>query len=186
MRKIENYENVQASSGKFARPTAGGYICKIMDVTDVDHNPNTGKGQYLKIEYDIADGEFKGYYKEQFDKWGGDWKANFVRSYKEENLGMLKHFTNCIEQSNAGYDWDWNEKGLIGKYIGLVLGEEEYENSSGEIKTKLSVNQIKTVEEIKNGDFKVPAPKKLAPKTPVPNVGGFVPVSNAQNDDLPF
>ena len=86
MKKIENYENVQANSGEFARPTAGGYICKIIDVTDVDHNPNTGKGQYLKIQYDIASGDFAEYFKKQFDKWGGDWKANFVRSYKEENL----------------------------------------------------------------------------------------------------
>ena len=183
MRRIENYETVQASTGEFARPSAGGYICKIMDVTDVDHNPNTGKGQYLRIEYDIASGDFAGYFKKQFDKWGGDWKANFVRSYKEENLGMLKHFTNCIEQSNAGYEWDWNEKGLIGKVVGLVLGEEEYENKSGEIKTKLIVSQIKTVEEIKNGDFKVPAPKKLTTQS---STNDFVPLAPATDDDLPF
>ena len=185
MRKIENYENVQASSGEFARPTAGGYICKIIDVEDVPMNAE-GKGDYLRIEYDIASGDFAGYYKDLFDKFGGTWNASFIRSYKEKALGMFKHFTNCVEQSNTGYDWDWNEKGLIGKYIGLVLGEEEYENSLEEIKTKLSVNQIKTVEEIKNGDFKIPAPKKLAPKTPAPNVGGFTPISSVQNDGLPF
>ena len=185
MKPINNYENVQASTGEFARPSAGGYICKIVDVEDVPMNEQ-GKGDYLRIEYDIADCEFKGYYKEQFDRWGGNWNASFIRSYKEKALGMLKHFTNCIEQSNAGYEWDWNEKGLIGKVVGLVLGEEEYQNNAGEIKTKLVVSQIKTVEEIKNGDFKIPAPKKMAPKTPVPNVGGFIPIAEAQDDDLPF
>ena len=184
MKRIENYENVQASSGEFARPAAGGYICKIMDVTDVDHNPNTGKGQYLRIEYDIASGDFAAYFKKQFEKWGGDWKANFVRSYKEENLGMLKHFTNCIEQSNAGYAWDWNEKGLIGKVVGLVLGEEEYKNNAGEIKTKLVVNQVKTVEDIKNGNFKIPAPKKLAVETQTNDFAGFTPIDD--DSDLPF
>ena len=158
MKRIENYETVQASSGEFARPTAGGYICKIIDVEDVPLDQNTNKGDYLRIEYDIADGEFKGYYKVQFDKWGGNWNASFIRSYKEKALGMLKHFTNCIEESNKGYEWDWNEKGLIGKVVGLVLGEEEYKNSNNEIKTKLVVSQIKTVEEIKNGDFKVHYP----------------------------
>ena len=183
MKKIENYENVQASSGEFARPTAGGYVCKIMDVEDVPMNAQ-GKGDYLRIEYDIADGEFKGYYKEQFDRWGGNWNASFIRSYKENALGMLKHFTNCIEQSNAGYEWDWNEKGLIGKVVGLVLGEEEYKNSNNEIKTKLVVSQIKTIEEIKNGDFKTPAPKKLAAET---NINGFSPIPPIDNDDtLPF
>ena len=184
MKPINNYENVQASTGEFARPSAGGYICKIIDVTDVDHNPNTGNGQYLKIEYDIADGDFKGYFKEQFDKWGGDWKANFVRSYKEKNLGMLKHFTNCIEQSNAGYEWDWNEKGLIGKIVGLVLGEEEYQNNAGEIKTKLVVKNIATVEDIKNGNFKVPAPKKLAVTGRTNEFTEFAPIEN--DDTLPF
>ena len=43
MKRIENYETVQASSGEFARPTAGGYICKIVDVEDVPLNEQ-GKG----------------------------------------------------------------------------------------------------------------------------------------------
>lgn len=183
MKPIENYENVQASSGEFARPTAGGYICKIVDVEDIPLDPNTNKGDYLRIEYDIADGDFKDYYKEQFDRWGGTWIASLIRSYKEKAQGMFKHFTNCIEASNAGYEWDWNEKGLIGKFVGLVLGEEEYENKSGEIKTKLIVSQVKTVEEIKNGDFKVPAPKKLTTQS---STNDFVPLAPAVDSDLPF
>lgn len=179
MKRIENYDNVQASSGEFARPTAGGYVCKIIDVEDVPMNEQ-GKGDYLIIKYDISFGDFKDYYKEQFDKWGGNWNASFIRSYKEKALGMFKHFTNCIEKSNAGYVWDWNEKGLIGKFVGLVFGEEEYKNSSGDIKTKLVVNQIKTVEEIQKGDFKIPTLKKLQFEeyaTPVPPL---------TDDDLPF
>ena len=183
MRKIENYENVQASSGEFARPTAGGYICKIIDVEDVPINEQD-KGDYLRIEYDIADGEFKGYYKEHFDKFGGNWFASFIRSYKEKALGMFKHFTNCVEKSNTGYEWDWNEKGLIGKVVGLVLGEEEYRNSSGEIKTKLAVKNIATVEDIKNGNFKVPVPKKLSVKTSTNDFAGFTPIED--DSDLPF
>ena len=184
MKVIENYENVQASTGEFARPTAGGYICKIIDVEDVPMNEQ-GKGDYLRIEYDIADGELKGYYKEQNDRWGGNWNASFIRSYKEKAQGMFKHFTNCIEQSNAGYEWDWNEKGLIGKFVGLVLGEEEYKNSSGEIKTKLTVNQVKTVEDIKNGNFKIPAPKKLVVENSSNNFTAFTPVEDLSSD-LPF
>lgn len=182
MKRIENYETVQASTGEFSKPTAGGYICKIINVVDVPLNEQC-KGDYLRIEYDIADGEFKGYYKEQFDRWGGNWNASFIRSYKEKALGMFKHFTNCVEVSNAGFLWDWNEKGLIGKVVGLVLGEEEYQNSAGEIKTKLVVKQVKTVEEIKNGDFKVPAPKKLTAEKSSDDFTDFVPVDDSE---LPF
>jgi hypothetical protein len=179
MKKIENYENVQASSGSFARPTAGGYICKIVNVEDVPMN-DKGKGDYLRIEYDIADGDFKGYYKEQFDRWGGVWNASFIRSYKEKALGMMKHFTNCIERSNTGYKWEWEEKTLIGTLVGLVLGEEEYLNSSGDVRVKLVVNQVKTIDEIENGDFKVPKIKKLQPENTAPT---FEPVAD---EECPF
>ena len=184
MKKIENYENVQASSGEFARPTAGGYICKIINVEDVPMNEQ-GKGDYLRIEYDIADGEFKDYYKEQKDRWGGNWNASFIRSYKEKAQGMFKHFINCVEQSNNGFVWDWNEKGLVGKFVGLVLGEEEYENKKGEIKTKLVVKDIKTPFEIKEGNFKIPPIKKLE-RTEAQTDNGFSPIDNVDTSDLPF
>lgn len=184
MKKIENYENVQASSGEFARPTAGGYICKIINVEDVPMNEQ-GKGDYLRIEYDIADGEFKDYYKEQNDRWGGNWNASFIRSYKEKAQGMFKHFINCVEQSNNGFVWDWNEKGLVGKFVGLVLGEEEYENKKGEIKTKLVVKDVKTPFEIKEGNFKIPPIKKLE-RTQAQTDNGFSPIDNVDTSDLPF
>lgn len=185
MKRIENYENVQASSGEFARPTAGGYICKIIDVEDVPLNKNTGKGDYLHIEYDIADGDFEGYYKEQNDRWGGNWNASFIRSYKEKAQGMFKHFINCVEQSNNGFVWDWNEKSLVGKFVGLVLGEEEYENKKGEIKTKLVVKGVKTPFEIKEGNFKIPPIKKLE-RTQAQTDNGFSPIDNVDTSDLPF
>ena len=67
----------------------------------------------------------------------------------------------------------------------MVLGEEEYENSNHEIKTKLVVSQVKTVEEIKNGDFKVPAPKKLAVESSNVSTNDFMPINDIV-DDLPF
>jgi hypothetical protein len=182
MKRIENYETVQASSGEFARPTAGGYICKIIDVEDVPMNEQ-GKGDYLRIEYDIADGEFKGYYKEQFDRWGGNWNASFIRSYKEKALGMFKHFIKCIEESNPKFSWDWNETELINQYVGLVLGEEEYQNSVGEIKTKLTVREIKSVEDIRKGNFKIPTIKKLQSSQVQSVAPNFQPVDD---EEIPF
>jgi hypothetical protein len=183
MKPIENYEAVQASSGEFARPTAGGYICMITNVEDVPYDVATDKGNYLKIEYDIATGDFKGYYSDAFQKFGGSWWAKFVRSYKESAVGMFKHFTNCVEASNGGYKWDWNEQGLRGKLIGLVFGEEEYVGNDGAIKTRLVVTHIKTVEEIKNGDFKIPEIKRL-PASVVDAVSSSAPVGI--DDDVPF
>lgn len=169
MRAINNFENVQASTGEFNKPTAGGYIVEILSVKDVPMNEQTGKGNYLKIDYDICRGEFAGYYAEQNKKFGGDWFANFIRSYKEAAAGMFKHFINCIEESNVGYHWNWDEKSLVNKYVGVVLGEEEYPKKDGSVGVKLVVKDIKTVHQIAKGDFKIPAIKKLpASTTPSP------------------
>jgi hypothetical protein len=98
---------------------------------------------------------------------------------------MFKHFTNCIEESNAGYMWAWDEKSLQGKYIGLVIGYEEYINGSGETKERLYVKDVKTVEQIKQGDFKVPELKKLANSPASAPTTNFVPVID-DSDELPF
>lgn len=184
MKRIENFENVQASSGEFVRPSAGGYVAMITNVEDVPLNPNTNKGDYLKIEYDFAEGEFFAYFSD-LNKKLGYWHMNgsFLKSYKETALGMFKHFTNCIEKSNDGYVWNFEEKTLIGKQIGLVLGEEEYIANDGSVKTRLYVADVKTVEQIRNGDFRIPALKKIKQEEQ-----GFVDISNNGTTDeaLPF
>ena len=185
MRAINNFENVQATTGEFNKPTAGGYCVEILVAKDVPMNAQTGKGDYLKIDYDICHGEFAGYYTKQNERFGGDWRANFIRSYKESALGMFKHFTNCVEESNAGYKWDWNEKGLEHKYLGVVLGEEEYRKNNGEIGVKLVVKDVKTTDQILKGEFKVPAIKKLAETATAPtSAPNFVEIGSM--DDLPF
>ena len=181
MKPINNFENVQATTGEFNKPTANGYIIEILSAKDVPMNEQTGKGDYLKIEYDIAEGEFAGYYSKQHERFGGEWFASFIRSYKETAAGMFKHFVNCIENSNVGYKWLWDEKTLKGKYIGVVLGEEEYRKSNGDIGVKLVVKDIKTTDQIINGDFRVPAIKKLNDTASVAN---FIELSN--DDPLPF
>lgn len=183
MKPINNYANIQASTGEYSKPTAGGYIIRILDVTDVPLDPNTGKGDYLKIDYDICEGEFANYYKEANKRFGGEWYANFIRSYKEKALGMFKHFTNCIEESNAGFEWNWNESELIGKKIGVTMQEEEYKKSDGSIGVRLRVKDIKTVKQIATGDFKVPE-RKCVERPATASNNGFVEVD--LDDDLPF
>jgi hypothetical protein len=186
MKAINNFENVQASTGEYNRPIPNGYCIEILSVKDVPLDDKTGKGNYLEIEYDICHGEFAGYYTKQNERFGGKWFANFIRSYKDTALGMFKHFINCVEASNPSYKWDWNEKGLENKYLGVVLGEEEYKKSNGDIGVKLVVKDIKTVEQIAKGDFKIPPIKKLeVPQTPYSNPEAFQ-FEPIKDDDLPF
>lgn len=155
MQKIKDWENVKPS-GDFDRLPAGGYVCIIMHVDD---EPNK---HYLKIQYDIAEGDYKDYWKTTSERagwWGGD----LYRSYKDTAIGMFKAFTNAVEESNAGFTWDWNEKALEGKMVGLVLGEEEYTRNDGATGTRLKVRTVKSVQAIRDGKYKLPALKRLSP-----------------------
>lgn len=182
MKAINNYEEVQASSGEFERLPSGGYICKITLADDFPLDESTGKGDYLKVEFDIASGDFKDYYIEQYKRYPNFWGGTMYRSYKEKALPMFKHFTNCVEESNAGFTWAWDEKSLVGKFIGLVIGEEEYEKNDGSVGVRMYVKDVKTVEQIKANDFKVPELKKLK----VTSKASFVETQAVSDDDLPF
>lgn len=178
--KNVNLQNVDEAK-EYQRLVSGGYICKITSVEDV-----AGK-EYLKIEYDIADGEFKDYFKHLFEAktfWGG----KFIKSYKETALPFFKAFITAVENSNKGYKFVDDEKSLIGKLMGLVLGEEEYVGNDGSTKTRLYVSQVRSVESIKKNDFTIPELKRLAPHQggQVKENTGFMNIPDGLDEELPF
>jgi hypothetical protein len=141
---------------EFKKVAPGGYICRITSVVDVPDK------EYLKIEYDIAFGEFEGHYQQLSDS-KGFWGASFIKSYKDKALPFFKGFITAVEKSNNGYTFSNNEQTMYGKLIGLVLGEEEYMKGDGTtIGTRLYVHQTRSIEEIRKG-VEVPALKKLKP-----------------------
>ncbi len=137
MRKIDMTDVKEA--GNFIRPTAGAYICKITDVEDIKDK------QYLKVFYDFAEGDFKGYYEDlraSHPDWS--WAGAYVKSYKQSALSLFKRFCSAVSKSNGNYVFDAGEvnaeeKTLVGKRIGLILQEEEYESNTGDIRTRLKV-----------------------------------------------
>lgn len=181
MKPINNWENVKASDD-FRRPPAGGYICEIIRATDT---PNK---EYVHLEYDIKFGEYAGYWQETAERFGW-WGGDFYRSYKDSAIGMFKGFTNAVEASNDGYTWDWNERGLEGKLIGIVLGEEEYIKNDGSVGTRLKVRSTKSVQDIRDGRFKVPELKTLEENTTQKQTPASVAASvgmTPTDEDLPF
>lgn len=154
-----DWNKVEAiDEGGGSRLPAGGYVARIRNVENVP-----GK-QYLKIEYDIAEGDYRGYYADLFERakfWGG----HFVRSYKQSAAGFFKGFLNAVEASNKVQivqpNGDVDERQLIGKEVGVVLGEEEYIGNDGSIKTRLSVVKVMASDKIRAGEFTVPEKKKL-------------------------
>jgi len=179
--KAVNLENVQeAGTGNVLK--AGGYICKYTQVKDMADK------QYLFMEFDIAEGEFKDYYKNLEEKHGF-WGGTCYRSYKETALPMFKRMCSAVSKSNPGFIFDGgaqnaDESTLEGKLVGIVLGEEEYNKNNGEIGTRLYVAYECDIEKINKRDYKVPAKKVL--EQPASTNNGFVNVPDGVVEELPF
>ena len=143
----------------FKRPDAGAYICKITAVEDVADK------EYLKVPYDIAQGEFANYYTEMrtnHPDWA--WAGAYVKSYKSTALPIFKRFCSAVSKSNGNYVFDAgavnsDETTLIGKKVGILFQEEEYYGNDGNIRKRLIVNREFEVGKL--AEQKTPEPKKL-------------------------
>ena len=172
-------------SGDFTTLPAGAYICVIRNVEDFADK------EYLKVTYDIAEGEFKGYYDEirsNHPDWS--WSGAYVKSYKEKALPMFKRFCSAVSKSNGNFVFDGNtvnadEKTLIGKRIGIVLGEEEYWSNSGDKRTRLYVSKEFAVDKI--ADQKIPNKKLLEDEgSKNESINSFINVPEGADSDIPF
>ena len=76
---------------------------------------------------------------------------------------MFKGFVNAVENSNKGFKFDFDEKKLVGKQVGIIVGLEQYLNQKGQVRERTYVSAVRSVDTIKKGDFKVPELKKLDP-----------------------
>lgn len=152
MRAINLNDVQEVQEFKAVKPC--GYVCEITNVEDVPDK------EYLRIEFDIAAGQLKGYYRERYNN-SGYWLGNFIKSYKDKALPFFKGFITAVERSNSGYSWDNDEHKLIGKKIGLVIAEEEYQAKNGDVKVRNYVASIHDVSKITSNDFIVPELKKL-------------------------
>jgi hypothetical protein len=188
MNPINNWNNIEATGNKEYKPLpAGGYVAYITKVEDVPEK------QYLRFEFDIVEGEYKGWFADDWknqtreDKfWHGIIRQNIPDETSPKydmQCGFFKRFTNAVEASNSGYHWDWNEVGLKGKLIGIVFGEVEKESKRGTRYMTTQPSEIVTVEAIEKDNYKVPAPKMLAPQysAPAPQQ-----LEEINSDDLPF
>lgn len=156
MRNVD-MSNVQEAGSSRSLP-AGGYVCKITKVEDVVDK------EYLYIEYDVAEGEYKDYYKE-LEETRGFWGGKCYRSYKETALPMFKRFCSAVTKSNSGYIFDGgsqnaDETTLKGKLIGIVFGEEEYIKNNGDTGRRLYISYECDADKIRQRDY---APAKFKP-----------------------
>ena len=176
MKPINGWNEIEAQGNdEYKRLVPGGYVCRITKVED-----NQDKS-YLYIEFDIAEGEFMNYGQSCLER-NGFTPLRMYRSYTEKAAGMFKGFIQDVEASNSPhYHWDWKEHSLVGRVIGVVLGEEEYRKTNGEVGTRFNV-RTKTSAAIRDGKFKVPEKKTLPVEQPTTT---FTPLDDSDGE-LPF
>lgn len=175
MNPINNWNNIEAQgSEEYKRLVPGGYVCRI---TKVEDHPDKS---YLYIEFDIAEGEYMGYGSSCLER-NGFTPLRMYRSYSDKAAGMFKGFIQNIEASNSSYHWEWKEQTLVGRLIGIILGEEEYKKQDGSIGTRFNARD-RSVASIRDGKFKVPEKKCLPVEQ---NTSAFTALDDS-TDDLPF
>lgn len=152
MEKINDWEKVEAKGMEdFKSLPIGTYECVIKEA-NVHKNEETGK-ETFRVAVDIASGDYKGYYQKRYDsntnsdkKW--DNNATRYLAYQGDNVAYFKGFITCVENSNVGYTWNWDEKTLIGKKICGVFQYEEYEKQDGTKAVKVRLNKFRSLDKI--------------------------------------
>ena len=159
------FDKAAAYDGSGERLPAGGYICKILKAR-CEYTQNGSEQLVLALE--IAEGEFAGFAKRQFEsRKANNPNATWPCTFKQFTLGtdgqtnpFFKGLLKSIEESNAGYKWNWQEATLANRLIGMIFREEEFEASDGTIKTVVRPAFPRSVERIRNG-VDVPEIKRL-------------------------
>lgn len=196
--KPQGYDEAPAYTGEFMQLPAGLYVCEILGVKQEEYN---GHDRFV-MQFDIADGEHKGFYQKQYNvEKATNQNAKYKgvhRQYMDSNsLPFFKGLMTSVERSNQGFHFPWgtqgNEKTLVGKKFGAVMGREEFLTADGEKRMATKIVQIRSIDGLK--DAKVPEDKLLddapAASAPAPQQGaasedGSMNIPDGINEELPF
>lgn len=195
MKKPSNWNDVKAAGERVKLP-AGGYEAKIINAKVVNYDGSNGSYERLEIAVDITAGEYKDYYKQDFDsntrddkKWRG--VARFYvptddGSEKDEyTKSVLKSVTDALEDSNKDYHWDWDETKLKGLKVGILVRDKEYE-IDGKHGFSPEIFRFTDINRIKEGKFTVPKQKLLKGSSGTSAAASSGDDSAASDDDYPF
>ena len=170
---------------------AGGYVAKILNAKVEEYS----WGEKLVISFDIAEGEYKDFFRKQYNentredkKWKGNFRLTVPNEGNQYFDSQKRTFGNAIwaiEESNPSFRWAWDENALKGKMVGVLFRNFEWEMDDGRSGWSTECCTFVSVEDVRTGNFKQPRDKPLK-KKPVSNVSAedFVPVDDS--GDLPF
>ena len=132
MKEFKGYNDAKkaAESKSTEKLPKGAYVCKIIEV----RNEKSDYGDKLILAFDIAEGDYKGFFDKKFKndesedrKWKGRVTVWIPKDDGSEEDSRTKRtfasWTTSFEKSNPGYAWDWDENKWKNKFVGIVFGE---------------------------------------------------------------
>ena len=168
----KGFEAKPNNNGFITLPPVGAYVAEIQAVrfTPKNEAENVYRDT-IELMIEITEGECKNRYHEVYEsqkerfgdsiKYKGIFKLippvdgedgyDWRRSAFEGNLW-------CVEQSNPDYHWDWDEKKLKGKKIGINVRQYLY-TYNGKDRETTEIGRFETVEDVKAGKVKPMRPR---------------------------
>lgn len=187
---IQGYNNTQGANFGEAnnKLETGNYICRILDVKVAQ---NKSGAPMLILQFDIAEGEYAGYYtnlyNNQFKKSNDvKYRGFYYQNMTGNSLKYYKGLLETLEKSNGikidgenGFDENLlKNKKFIGRF-----GEEEFQTNEGIIKTVVKLRYITSLDE-KN--LPILDKKVLKDTNKKQNEDYYIAEEVAGDDNLPF
>ena len=139
----------------------GAYVAKILDAKDLNYD----WGNVLQISFDIIEGEYKDFFKNDYNaqtgedkKWRGVYRLNVPKDDGSDKDEWTKNTFNgaiwTIEQSNKNYHWNWDEAGLKGKLVGINYREFDWQMDDGRSGTSTECGRLESIDDVRAGKCK--------------------------------
>ncbi len=143
-------------------PPVGAYVAEIQAARFVEGE--NGQRDRIELFMDIVEGEyanrFHDVYEDQKERFGDDakYKAIFrlippVEGDEDWRKRTFEGNLWCVQESNPGYTWDWDEKKLKGKKVGISLRKRLY-TFNGKNRETIEIGRFETVDDVRNGKCK--------------------------------
>lgn len=203
MKQFSKFSTAKIQTGSIFDPLPkGAYVLTIMRA---EEEPNkNGSGSHIKVAFDIAEGEYAGFYKKQLDAQTGEdkhWPYDGIYnlSVPDDNspqwmIDKFGTFVAALEDSNDGYHWDWDEKKWTGKVIGGLFRIEQSQAGNGTVYDHTRLMWVRKADDVRNKRYgRLPNDKPIAGGGSA-SAGGdgnatindFVSVASAGPDEIPF
>lgn len=189
MKAFNGFEAKKVGGGREVLP-AGGYVCEILNAKVEEYQG--GRFSSLVLAIEVAEGDYKGFWRKDFDgndredkKWRGRFAVSIPKDDGSESDNWTKrsfgNFVWAVQESNPGYNWDWDEKKLKGKKIGVIYRNREWEYNGKTGWTTEAAGAI-SVEDCRSGNY-----RKIKDKPLKNRPAAETAVSPAEDEsDLPF